>query len=121
MNNTDTNKTAANSNRIEFRVKYKYGKCTVIADLANRKFLGPRTSRNMVEQILEQINPRMREIFGCYAWRIVGCGEHYAIIADANFGTRNHNKVQATFTESDGRTPAEAFWNCFQVRTALAN
>lgn len=94
----------------KFEVKYCNGKCTIGADVERRVLTGGNISAAMVRQILEQINPEMREIFGNYTWRLHGESGKYAIIATSG---------KQAFCESEGKTPQEAFWNCYQIRVIL--
>jgi len=94
----------------KFTVKARYGKITLTADTEKRKFTWRNVSAAMIRQIMEQINPEMRAVFGDYVWQLCGEGGKYAILAISG---------SKAFTESTGKTPAEAFWNCYQVRAIL--
>lgn len=94
----------------QFNVNYRYGKTTITADTEKRKFISGKVSAAMIRQIMEQINHEMRAVFGDYTWQICETRSGYAITATSG----NH-----AFTESTGKTPQEAFWNCYQVRAIL--
>ena len=94
----------------QFTVKYRYGKTTLTADTEKRMFTFGNISAAMIRQIMEQINPEMRAVFGNYTWQICETRGGYAILARSG---RN------VFTESTGKTPQQAFWNCYQVRAIL--
>ena len=94
----------------QFKVNYRYGKTTITADTEKRKFISGKVSAAMIRQIMEQINKEMRAVFGDYVWQIYETRGGYAILATSG----NH-----AFTESTGKTPQEAFWNCYQVRAIL--
>lgn len=60
----------------------------------------------MARQVMEQLNARLRAVFGNYTWIIDGEARNYAIIAQSG----NHR-----FIESTGKTPLGALLNCYQV------
>lgn len=76
--------------------------------LKKRKiFGGCYITSNMVDQIMEQINPRMQTRFGDYRWSLEGYKGNYNIVARYDRGV---------FIDGSGKTPQEAFFNCTQVR-----
>lgn len=91
-----------------FVVNGKWGKSTLVVDIEKRKiFGGCYITSNMVDQIMEQINPRMQTRFGDYRWSLEGYKGNYNIVARYDRGV---------FIDGSGKTPQEAFFNCAQVR-----
>ena len=60
----------------------------------------------MARQVIEQLNTKLRSVFGNYTWTIDGEAGNYAIIAQYS-GKR--------FVESTGKSPLAAILNCYQV------
>ena len=94
----------------QFTVNYRYGKTTITADTEKRKFISGKISAAMIRQVMEQLNPELRAVFGDYVWQIYSGHRKYVILATSG---------RHMFTESTGKTPQEAFWNCYQVRAVL--
>ena len=90
-----------------FTVRYRNGKISISADAQRRILTGGKISASMVRQIMEIVMPELRTIFGDYKWSLQGEHGNYAVIA-----TSEHN----AFVEGQGKTPAEAFWSCYQIR-----
>ena len=64
----------------------------------------------MVQQVLNQLSPKMQGTFGDYRWTIVGEPGNYQIRAYYPRGC---------FIEASGKTPNKALIACYQVRVAL--
>ena len=99
----------------KFVVKTVWGNFTKVADPDKRTFGKLEViTYSQIQQILEQMNPPMKKVFGDYHWSIAPAPapavRGYEIIARSG----SHR-----FVESTGRTPKEAFFNCFQVRAIL--
>ena len=90
-----------------FTVRYRNGKISISADAQRRILMGGNISASMVRQIIEIINPELCKNFGNYKWLLQGERGNYAVIA-----TSEHH----AFVEGQGKTPAEAFWSCYQIR-----
>lgn len=64
----------------------------------------------MIQQVLDQLSPKMQRTFGDYRWTIVGDRGNYQIRAYYPGGC---------FIEASGKTPNKALIACYQVRIAL--
>ena len=90
-----------------FIVKYRNGKISISADAQRRILRGGNISAAMVRQIIEIISPELRKVFGNYTWLLQGESGNYSVIAISE-----HHE----FIEGIGKTPAAAFWSCYQIR-----
>ena len=97
----------------QFTVRWKYGKAEVWVDLENRRIRGFRkVSANIVEQIIEQIQDRMKKIGGNYNWYLNQAWDYN--------GTRVYEVVakwkDKRWIDGCGKSPMEAFFNCAVIR-----
>ena len=90
----------------EFTVRYRNGKINIKVDRQHRLLTGGTISAAMVRQIIDVINPELQAVFGDYQWSLQGSSGNYAIIATSG---------KHAFIESQGKTPAAAFCNCYQI------
>lgn len=97
----------------QFTVRWKYGKAEVWVDLENRRIRGFRkVSANVVEQIIEQIQDRMKKIGGNYAWYLNQSWDYngskvYEVVAKWK---------DKHWIDGCGKSPMKAFFNCAVIR-----